>query len=111
MERQVYFRGENKYIKLTSHDGLDFIQSSVDELCSAHEEPDNKLHTFHASREPSPNTIVVSSPNTDVSILLHHAGIISKALLFDTGSGNKRNECLICVHNWKIILYISPADV
>jgi len=72
----------------------------VPELHSSQHEADTRiiLHCLHADRtSPEPCSIVVSSPDTDVFVLLlYYAKDIKKSLLFQTGSGNKRR--LIDIH-------------
>ena len=68
-------------MSLTSYDGVDVTTSTVDELCSHHEEADNKiiLHSIYASNDSASKVIVVRSPDTDVFVLLlHHTGLIAK---------------------------------
>ena len=63
----------------------------IPELNSDHEEADTRLllHAKHASI--AHQAITVTSPDTDVFILmLGHKGAIDAALYFDTGSGNLR---------------------
>lgn len=91
--RRVFIVCENKCIKLTSHDGVDVITSLQDDLCSNHEEADNKivLHAIQASAESADRTVTVRSPDTDVFVLLlHYVDKIENVLLFDTGYGNNR---------------------
>ena len=92
--RKLFFVNRQTCHCLTSDDGVHVICIDVPELHSSQHEADTRiiLHCLHADRScQEPCTIVVSSPDTDVFVLLlYYAKDIKKSLLFQTGSGNKR---------------------
>jgi len=98
--RKIFFVNQQTCQCLSSDDGVHVICMDVPELHSSQHEADTRiiLHCLHADRtSPEPCSIVVSSPDTDVFVLLlYYAKDIKKSLLFQTGSGNKRR--LIDIH-------------
>lgn len=92
--RRIYYvLGEMCYC-LTSSNGtvVDLVPEQT--LFSSQEEADTRiiLHCLHIrDNEPEEMKVVVRSPDTDVLVLLiYYSREINRAVLFDTGVGNKR---------------------
>ena len=78
---------------LTSKDSLETIVDETEEIASTQEEADTHiiLHCLHSAQECPTNAIIVRSLDTDVFfLLLHFMEEIEPSVLFDTGTGNKR---------------------
>jgi len=99
--RSVLFVCENECVCLQSEDSLTVTATPALELYSDQEEVDTciVLHSLHAAaRTTSSDQIVVSSPDTDVFILLlYYSRHIPNPLVFETGCGNNRR--LLDVHH------------
>ena len=81
-------------MSLKSIDGKNVVTEEVEKLCSSLEEADNRiiLHCNDvAANSPERSVMLVRSPATNVFILLLRVvPHINQALLFDTGTADKR---------------------
>jgi len=93
-DRKLLFVNMQTCYCLSSNDGVNVTCVEVPELYSTHDEADTRLvlHCLYADRScKEPHTIVISSPDTDVFVLLlYYCREVTNLLLFQTGSGNKR---------------------
>ena len=92
-KKLFFVRGEACFC-LSSEDGETVTKEPEEDLWSSQEEADTRiiLHCLHISQTSQASTkIVVRSPDTDVLVLLlKFAQDIEQAVLYDTGSGDKR---------------------
>ena len=90
--KELYFVEGEKVRRLSSADGLIVLCTDAEWLHSSHEEADSRLvlHAMDAAdKEQGP--VCISSPDTDVFILLiHYYSEIMCSVLFETGTGDKR---------------------
>jgi len=90
----VFFVCEEQCILLQSEDGKRVSSTEIRSLFSSQEEADTRiiLHCMYASNKAASDVkIIVRSPDTDVFLLLiYFSWDICHAVLFDTGTGNKR---------------------